>query len=130
MLGMVCGSLIWGPFADRFGRKHAFGGCSLVITVFGFATAFMRSWWSFAVMRFLVGIGVAGLCISFNLLLEFVPAKHRGQWLNFIELYFTAGSLFTTCISWYVHGNAGTYDNTHLHLHLPLINRCLLLILC
>lgn len=96
----VCGSLFWGPFADRYGRKPAFGGCSLFITVFGFVTAFMPNWWSFLIMRFFTGIGVAGLCISFNLLLEFLPAKARGQWLNWIELYFTAGSLFTTGIAW------------------------------
>ena len=43
------------------------------------------------VFRFVVGIGIGGLCVSFDILAEFVPPAQRGHYLMGIELFWFVG---------------------------------------
>jgi len=51
-------------------------------------------------LRFLVGFGVGGLSVPFDLLAEFLPSSLRGRFLLYIELFWTAGSLLVAGIAW------------------------------
>lgn len=79
IVGTVLGSLIWGLVADRVGRRAAI----LVAALLFVATAICGAMPAFSlnlVMCFLMGLGVGGLLpISFALLTETIPARHRGQ---------------------------------------------------
>ncbi|PLS30861.1 MFS transporter [Bifidobacterium margollesii] len=80
-VGTVIGSILWGRLADRFGRKHAYVWCIIVLIVFTAASLFTPNdgWLFLTVMRIGVGIGVGGLSItSIPFVQEFVPAKQRG----------------------------------------------------
>jgi DHA1 family bicyclomycin/chloramphenicol resistance-like MFS transporter len=60
MGGIGVGQFIYGPLADRFGRKPVFMVGLAIYVVAGFATAFAPSLGALLVGRFLWGLGAAG----------------------------------------------------------------------
>lgn len=54
-VGAVVGGLLFGWIADRFGRIPSLMGCNLLGFVFGVATAFTNSFWTFSFCRFMLG---------------------------------------------------------------------------
>ena len=54
-LGAICGGLLFGWIADRYGRIPALAGCNSIGFVAGIATAFVSNFWQFSLCRFLVG---------------------------------------------------------------------------
>ena len=55
-------------------------GSSLII-VGGFVSAFCPDYSSFIVSRAVVGFGVGGISVPFDLLAEYLPTAHRGKFL-------------------------------------------------
>ena len=78
--GTVIGALAWGWLGDRIGRRAAI----LLAGVLFVATAIcgaMPSYQLNLVMCFVMGLGVGGMLpITFTLIAETIPARHRG-WL-------------------------------------------------
>ena len=78
--GTVVGSFLWGWLADRIGRRASI----LLAGVLFIATAICGSMPSYElnlVMCFVMGLGVGGMLpITFALMAETIPARHRG-WL-------------------------------------------------
>src|SRR5579859_6432634 len=78
--GTVLGSFIWGWLADRIGRRSSLMLAGLLFVTTSICGAMPGFTWNL-LMCFLMGIGVGGLLpITFSLLAETVPARHRG-WL-------------------------------------------------
>ena len=98
--GELIGAYFWGPFADIFGRRKSFIFACVFITSAGFLSAVAPNFEILAFLRFVVGFGVGGLAVPFDLLAEFMPLSHRGTFLLYIELYWTVGSLFVGGIAW------------------------------
>ena len=95
--GTVIGSFVWGWLGDRIGRRASI----LLAGVLFIATAVCGSMpdyrWNFA-MCFVMGLGVGGMLpITFALLAETVPARHRG-WLMVLIGGDVAGAYILT--SW------------------------------
>jgi putative MFS transporter len=95
--GTVLGSFLWGWLGDRIGRRASI----LLAGVLFIATAVCGSMpdyrWNFA-MCFIMGLGVGGMLpITFALLAETVPARHRG-WLMVLVGGDVAGAYIIT--SW------------------------------
>jgi len=95
--GTVLGSFIWGWLGDRVGRRASI----LLAGVLFVATAVCGSMpdyrWNL-VMCFVMGLGVGGMLpITFALLAETVPARHRG-WLMVLVGGDVAGAYIIT--SW------------------------------
>ena len=95
--GTVLGSFLWGWLGDRIGRRASI----LLAGVLFIATAVCGSMpdyrWNF-VMCFLMGLGVGGMLpITFALLAETVPSRHRG-WLMVLVGGDVAGAYIIT--SW------------------------------
>jgi putative MFS transporter len=80
LTGTTVGSVVWGRFADLFGRRAAI----LLSALMFIGTAICGAMNSFAlnlVMCFLMGASAGGLLpITFTLMAEMIPAAHRG-WL-------------------------------------------------
>lgn len=91
--GMTVGGPLWGCVSDGFGRRTAFACSVLCTTVFGFLSAAARSYTQLLAFRFFVGLGIPGACVSFALLMEFVPAQTRGLYLIAIEGFWTIGTI-------------------------------------
>lgn len=54
-IGAVVGGLLFGWIADRFGRIPSLMGCNLLGFVFGVASAFTNTFWTFSFCRFMLG---------------------------------------------------------------------------
>lgn len=55
-LGAICGGLLFGWVADRYGRIPALVGTNLVGFAAGIATPLTSTFWEFCICRFLVGM--------------------------------------------------------------------------
>ena len=67
----------WGPVADVFGRRKAFIGAATVISLAGLASGVAPSYGALLALRALVGFGLGGSSVPFDLLAEFCPPKER-----------------------------------------------------
>ena len=92
-VGVLIGSLLFSPVADKIGRRPVLIGATLFFAVLTIATAFAQSldqlWW----LRLIAGIGMG--CIIPNataLVGEFSPAKKRVTLMMTITVGFTAGA--------------------------------------
>jgi hypothetical protein len=52
------------------------------------------------IIRFLVGFGVGGASVPFDLLAEFLPASNRGSFLVVVEYFWTFGSMYVAACAW------------------------------
>lgn len=60
LFGMMFGALTLGPLADRFGRRKVILVAIGLGSLTALANAFAWDAWSFAVLRFVTGIGLGG----------------------------------------------------------------------
>jgi MFS family permease len=109
-IGAIFGTLTLGPLADRKGRKTVFLLSASIISVFGVLVAFVTNYWSLLASLFMVGWGVGGLTVPFDILAEFLPADARGKNLLVIEYFWTIGVLFVVCIT---YTTLGTGENVN-----------------
>jgi len=99
-VGMIIGSPFWGVVADKLGRRPAFLLSSLIITTFGFITAMSKNFIQLLAFRAIVGFGVSGLPVAFDVLAEALPAEGRGKFLLYIEYFWTFGSIYVNICAW------------------------------
>jgi MFS transporter, putative metabolite:H+ symporter len=79
MGGMLLGGLIWGLLGDRFGRIKVLFGSIILYSLANIANGMVQSLDSYAICRFLAGLGLAGElggCIT--LVAEILPQALRG----------------------------------------------------
>ncbi len=80
LTGTTIGSVVWGRIADRMGRRAAILLSALMFIGTAICGAMPSFEWNLA-MCFLMGASAGGLLpITFTLMAETVPARHRG-WL-------------------------------------------------
>lgn len=80
LTGTTIGSVVWGRMADRWGRRSAIMLSALLFVGTAICGAMPSFEWNL-VMCFLMGASAGGLLpITFTLMAETVPSRHRG-WL-------------------------------------------------
>ena len=91
----MAGSGLLGPLADKsLGRKRTLMLSCFMISISGFLTALSLNIWMYSSLRFLSGIGRAGIGIcSIVLSTETTGSKWRGQVGLYGFLFFAAGFL-------------------------------------
>jgi MFS family permease len=78
--GACLGALVFGYLTDRLGRKKLFLWTLTLYILATVGTAFTQDFWSFAIARFLVGMGLGGEYAAVNSAIdELIPARVRGQ---------------------------------------------------
>ena len=92
-IGAMAGTLILGALGDRIGRKPAFLLSSGLIAVFGLLSAVATSFLQFLLLRTMVGFGIGGLTIPFDVMAEFLPQSERGNKLLSLNYFWTFGTL-------------------------------------
>lgn len=78
--GAVIGALVFGRLADRLGRKRLFLATLMVYMGATVATDFSTGFASFALFRFITGVGIGGEYAAINSAIdELIPARVRGR---------------------------------------------------
>src|SRR5690349_24136378 len=60
MFGLLLGGLLWGIIGDKFGRIKVLFGSILMYSLANIANGFVTDVHSYAIIRFIAGIGLAG----------------------------------------------------------------------
>ena len=101
-LGEVIGGLFLGYLADYFGRRKTILLINWLVAGGGLLSAFANDLTTFCLLRVIVGIGVGGMSVPFDMLGEEVDQSHRIYALNSLWFFFGIGALFSVGIAWAV----------------------------
>ena len=92
LVGMSLGGYIFGPIADKFGRKKGLIWC---IAFFGITTGlagFAQDYLQLAALRFLAGLGLgAEYALGGTLVQEFYPPEKRGKLSSWVQMGWPIG---------------------------------------
>ncbi len=102
-LGLFIGALFVGGLADKYGRKTIFQLSLIWFSLFSLICAFSFDFWSFAIFRFIEGIGLgAEVPIVASYAAEFVPAKKRGALMSLYQSCFILGIILSSLLGWLI----------------------------
>jgi putative MFS transporter len=94
LVGTVVGSVVWGAIADVYGRKASILLSAVVFVGTSICGAMPSLSWNVG-MCFLMGAGAGGMLpVTYALLAETMPAKHRGWALVLVGGLGAAGGYF------------------------------------
>ncbi|HZY56857.1 MAG TPA: MFS transporter, partial [Rubrobacteraceae bacterium] len=98
--GACLGALFFSYLTDRFGRRKLFLITLAVYLFFTVLTAFSWNFFSFAVFRFLTGMGIGGeYSAIYSAIDELIPARVRGQLALFVSGTYWAGAIVASLLS-------------------------------
>jgi MFS family permease len=102
LVGIMIGALLFGYFADRFGRRRLFLVTLLVYAFFTVASALSPGYAAFLVFRLLTAIGVGAEYSAVNAaIMELIPARRRGQAGAAVMSFWPLGAILAGVISLY-----------------------------
>jgi MFS family permease len=108
LAGAVIGALLFGRLTDRFGRKRLFLVTLATYSAATLATAFSASFLSFALARFVTGLGIGGEYAAINSAVdELIPAKVRGTVDLLVNATFWAGACLGSVATLFLLGAHG-----------------------
>jgi len=122
LFGLMGGAFLFGPLADRFGRKTILLLCIVIFGIASIAAAYSTSLWMLVALRFLTGIGLGGaMPNSITLTSEYCPENHRLLMVTTMFCGFTVGSALGGLASAHMVGAYGWRSVLLLGGVLPLI---------
>lgn len=91
--GMMAGSILLAPLADRFGRRPLILACLIAATASMFAASFAASLPSLSAARVLTGLAIGAMlpCIN-TMVAEFAPADKRALAVSVMQAGFAVGA--------------------------------------
>lgn len=94
MMGMLLGGLLWGIIGDKRGRLSVLFGSILLYSLANIGNAFVTDVTSYAIIRFIAGIGLAGeLGAGITLVSEMMSKETRGQGTMIVATIGAAGAI-------------------------------------
>lgn len=107
LLGWGIGGLIGGVIADYIGRKRTMLLAILAYSIMTGLSAFAWDWWSFAIMRFLVGVCIGSEWVTgASIVSELWPDKNRGKGVGLMQCGFGIG-FFLASVAWWLINPVG-----------------------
>lgn len=101
LIGWGIGGLIFGALGDRYGRARMLTVTVLIYSMFTGLTFFSRSYWDFALFRFLTGLGVGGVFgLAVSLIAESLPDASRTGALGMLQVLSTIGNVTAACLAY------------------------------
>lgn len=98
--GIIVGTIFFGSFADRYGRKSSYFYACTLISIGGVLSGVSPNYYWLIFFRAIAGFGIGGSNVPFDLLAEFLPTSHRGKFLVYIEYFWSFGSMFVSGVAW------------------------------
>ena len=100
LFGLMAGALIFGPLADKIGRKPILIGSVLVFGLASLLSAFSPDMTTLVVLRFITGIGLGGaMPNAITLTSEYCPSARRSSLVTLMFCGFTVGSALGGIVS-------------------------------
>jgi MFS family permease len=101
-------SFIWGPVADRFGRKNTLAGTILLYAVFTGLAAASHNIWELAVFRLIAGIGIGGeWALAGTYVAESWPEDRRKMGAGYLQTGYYAGFFVAAALNYTVGAHFG-----------------------
>ena len=101
LLGWGIGGLIGGVIADYIGRKRTMLLAILAYSIMTGLSAFAWDWWSFVILRFLVGVAIGSEWVTgTSIVAELWPDRNRGKGVGLMQTGFGMG-FFLASVAWY-----------------------------
>lgn len=98
LLGTAIGSFLWGALSDFYGRRASILLAAVVFMGTAICGAMPAFSWNIA-MCFMMGIGAGGMLpVTYALLAEIMPTRHRGWCLVLVGGIGTVGGYFATSL--------------------------------
>lgn len=95
-VGQICGSLLVGWLADRWGRRRAFTATIALMATCTALAGLAPGPWAASGLLYLAGIGFGGVSpVAVSVLGEFAPPRVRGQLMAWTQLFWSAGWCLT-----------------------------------
>ena len=95
MAGMLVGGILWGVWGDRKGRITVLFGSILLYSVANIVNAFTFDITTYAIVRFIAGVGLAGeLGAGITLITETMPKAKRGFGTMIVVVFGALGAVF------------------------------------
>ncbi|XP_070201753.1 organic cation transporter protein-like [Littorina saxatilis] len=113
MVGVLVGSILFGLYSDRFGRKTALMTALVVHIGCAIGTSFVKTYVAFVALRFLVGMSNMGVfLVTYVLGLEMVGESYRTLAGSVIQMFWPVGLFIQTGVAY------GLREWNHLQLAL------------
>lgn len=103
LFGMMFGAFVFGPLADRIGRKKGVIICFVLFSLATFFTGFATNTTQFGILRFLAGLGCGGLMPNAVALMnEYAPRRSRGTMVALMFSGYSLGGVLAAAVGIYV----------------------------
>ncbi|HEV2335976.1 MAG TPA: MFS transporter [Stellaceae bacterium] len=109
-VGAIVGAVVFGSFADAWGRKQQMIIGTFICGMSSGLIAFIPegSWLLFAILRFFVGVGLtAAVTPSLTVVVELTPTRHRTIATSFYVVFASAGGFLAPAVSAAIMGPYG-----------------------
>jgi MFS family permease len=103
LVGWGVGGLIFGALGDRYGRAKMLTVTVLIYSACTGLSYFSRTYWDFALARFLTGVGVGGVFgLAVALIAETLSDHARSGALGWLQILSTVGNLSAGLVLWII----------------------------
>ncbi len=102
MFGLLVGGIIWGVIGDKFGRIKVLFGSILLYSLANFANGFATDYNTYAIVRLIAGIGLAGeLGAGITLVSETMSKENRGYGTMLVAVVGLLGAAAAATVAQY-----------------------------
>src|SRR5471030_748830 len=107
MFGLLLGGILWGIIGDKLGRIKVLFGSILLYSIANFANGFVHDVNTYALVRFIAGIGLAGeLGAGITLVTETLSKDKRGYGTTIVAVIGLFGAAAAVMVAKYGWQNA------------------------
>lgn len=100
MAGMLIGGVFWGVLGDKRGRLQVLFGSILLYSIANFANGFVQDVNTYAILRLIGGIGLAGeLGAGITLVVESLKPQHRGWGTTIVSAFGICGAVLAALLA-------------------------------